>query len=77
MTPGAVKPPRPGNAGAYRPSYWASRKRQNRLTFAVRLVWLGKQIGDELLDALIITTGEEAYRRPDGIAVIPASLLGL
>lgn len=40
------------------------------------LTWLGKQIGDDLLDAVIVTTGEEAYRRPDGIAVVPAALLG-
>jgi uncharacterized protein len=39
------------------------------------LKWLGKRIGDELLDALIVTTGEAAYRRSDGIAVIPACLL--
>jgi uncharacterized protein len=41
-----------------------------------QLKWLADRIGDDLLDAVIITTGEEAYRRPDGIAVIPASLLG-
>lgn len=29
-----------------------------------------------LLDAAIVTTGTSAYRRPDGIAVIPAALLG-
>lgn len=40
------------------------------------LTWLRKQIGDDLLDAAVITTGPEAYRRPDGIAVIPAALLG-
>ncbi len=40
------------------------------------LTWLAKQIGDSLLDAIIITTGEHAYRRRDGIAVIPAALLG-
>jgi predicted AAA+ superfamily ATPase len=40
------------------------------------LHWLSRQIGDELLDAAIITTGSEAYRRADGIAVIPAALLG-
>jgi predicted AAA+ superfamily ATPase len=40
------------------------------------LRWLGERLGDELLDAVIVTTGEEAYRRPDGIAVIPATLLG-
>lgn len=38
--------------------------------------WLRDQIGDQLLDAVIITTGSEAYRRQDGIAVIPAALLG-
>jgi uncharacterized protein len=27
-------------------------------------------------DAAIVTTGEHAYRRPDGIAVISAALLG-
>lgn len=41
-----------------------------------QLRWLADRIGDDLLDAVVITTGEEAYRRPDGIAVIPAALLG-
>jgi predicted AAA+ superfamily ATPase len=40
------------------------------------LVWLKSQIGDDLLDAVVISTGTEAYRRRDGIAVIPAALLG-
>jgi uncharacterized protein len=40
------------------------------------LHWLADRIGDELLDAVIVTTGSEAYRRSDGIAVIPAALLG-
>ncbi len=40
------------------------------------LIWLREQIGDDLLDAAVIHTGPEAYRRPDGIAVIPAALLG-
>lgn len=40
------------------------------------LAWLGEKLGDKLLDAVIITTGREAYRRPDGIAVVPAALLG-
>lgn len=40
------------------------------------LTWLRDTIGDQLLDAAIITTGSEAYRRTDGIAVIPAALLG-
>ncbi|WP_405063704.1 DUF4143 domain-containing protein [Kribbella sp. NBC_01505] len=40
------------------------------------LRWLKAQIGDDLLDAVVITTGGEAYRRADGIAVVPAALLG-
>lgn len=41
-----------------------------------QLRWLGEQLGDELLDAVVITTGPSAYRRKDGIAVVPAALLG-
>jgi predicted AAA+ superfamily ATPase len=40
------------------------------------LRWLADQLGDELLDAVIVTTGPAAYRRRDGIAVVPAALLG-
>jgi len=41
------------------------------------LRWLQEEIGDRLLDAVVITTGDYAYRRQDdGIAVIPAALLG-
>ena len=40
------------------------------------LKWLAGRIGDDLLDTLVVTTGPEAYRRPDGIAVVPAALLG-
>lgn len=40
------------------------------------LRWLAGQLGDDLLDAVVITTGPHAYRRPDGIAVVPAALLG-
>jgi predicted AAA+ superfamily ATPase len=40
------------------------------------LIWLREQIGDDLIDAMVITTGPEAYRRRDGIAVVPAALLG-
>ncbi len=40
------------------------------------LRWLAERIGDDLLDAALVTTGPEAYRRPDGIAVVPAALLG-
>jgi len=40
------------------------------------LLWLRDQLGGELLDAVMIHTGPRAYRRPDGVAVIPAALLG-
>ena len=40
------------------------------------LLWLREQIGDDLLDAVVVSTGPHAYRRPDGIAVVPAALLG-
>ena len=39
------------------------------------LRWLADRIGPDLLDAAVITTGPEAYRREDGIGVIPAALL--
>jgi uncharacterized protein len=40
------------------------------------LLWLQKELGDDLADAVVVTTGQMAYRRPDGIAVVPAALLG-
>lgn len=40
------------------------------------LRWLADQLGADLLDAAVLTTGTEAYRRSDGIAVIPAATLG-
>ena len=40
-----------------------------------QLLWLKDRIGDDLLDAIVIHTGPEAYRRKDGIGVIPAALL--
>ena len=39
------------------------------------LRWLSDRLGDNLLDAAVISTGPEAYRRQDGIGVIPAALL--
>jgi len=39
--------------------------------------WLETQIPDLLLDRIILNTGDRAYRRKDGVAVIPLSLLGL
>jgi predicted AAA+ superfamily ATPase len=40
------------------------------------LLWLREQIGEDLLDAVVINTGPQAYRRQDGVAVVPAALLG-
>lgn len=40
------------------------------------LKWLKKQIGPSCLDMMIVTTGMEAYRRADGVAVVPLALLG-
>lgn len=40
------------------------------------LKWLAHALGPNLLDAVVVTTGTEAYRRADGIAVVPLSLLG-
>jgi predicted AAA+ superfamily ATPase len=40
------------------------------------LHWLGDQIGDRLLDKVVLCTGPAAYRRSDGVAVVPLALLG-
>lgn len=40
------------------------------------LKWLAEQLGDRLVDAIVINTGPAAYRRADGIAVVPLGLLG-
>lgn len=39
------------------------------------LRWLQDQLGDLVLDAMIVHSGPEAYRRKDGIAVVPAAML--
>jgi predicted AAA+ superfamily ATPase len=40
------------------------------------LRWMRDQLGDDYLDGIVLTTGPHAYRRPDGIAVVPLALLG-
>jgi uncharacterized protein len=40
------------------------------------LLWLRDTLKDDCIDTVVITTGAEAYRRPDGIAVVPLGLLG-
>ncbi len=39
------------------------------------LHWLAGHLGDVLLDAIIVNTGPNAYRRPDGIGVVPLGLI--
>ena len=41
------------------------------------LRWLQARLGADMLDAIVVTTGPYAYRRPDGIGVVPAALLGI
>ena len=40
------------------------------------LLWLKEQIPDRVTDLVIVTTGNTAYRRMDGVAVVPLALLG-
>ncbi len=40
------------------------------------LNWLHQQIGNRLVDRIVVYTGRFAYRRPDGVAAIPLALLG-
>jgi predicted AAA+ superfamily ATPase len=47
-----------------------------RADCAKHLNWLDAQLGGDLIDKVVITTGREAYRTKDGIAVVPAGLLG-
>jgi predicted AAA+ superfamily ATPase len=41
-----------------------------------QLLWLRRELGDRCLDTMVLHTGPEAYRRPDGVAVVPLALLG-
>ena len=40
------------------------------------LRWLRDQLGPRFVDGLILSTGPTAYRRPDGLGVVPLALLG-
>ncbi|MFC2061662.1 ATP-binding protein [Elusimicrobiota bacterium] len=40
------------------------------------LLWLKNKLNNDMLDMILVNTGPEAYRREDGVAVIPAALLG-
>ncbi|MDR1213684.1 MAG: DUF4143 domain-containing protein [Propionibacteriaceae bacterium] len=53
-----------------------------KLTTAIRpkdvrsLNWLERELGERVLDKVLICTGDRAFRRPDGVAVVPLALLG-
>jgi len=38
--------------------------------------WLREEIGEDLLEAVVVTSGPLAHRRKDGVAVVPLALLG-
>jgi predicted AAA+ superfamily ATPase len=42
----------------------------------LHLHWLREKIGADLIDTAVVNTGPDAYRRRDGVAVIPLALLG-
>lgn len=53
-----------------------------KLTASVRdehvrhLTWLRDKLGDRVADLVVLTTGPDAYRRRDRVAVVPLGLLG-
>lgn len=40
------------------------------------LNWFEEKIGDRVKEKIVLTTGDRAYRRQDGVLVIPAALFG-
>ncbi|HMQ65935.1 MAG TPA: DUF4143 domain-containing protein [Arachnia sp.] len=40
------------------------------------LLWLREQLPHDVVDLVVLTTGGAAYRRPDGVAVVPLALFG-
>jgi hypothetical protein len=40
------------------------------------LLWLRERLPDLVADLVVVTTGTTAYRRRDGVAVVPLALLG-
>jgi predicted AAA+ superfamily ATPase len=40
------------------------------------LNWLHDQLGDRVVERVLVNAGRYAYRRPDGVAVLPLALLG-
>ncbi len=44
-------------------------------THVSHLHWLRHELGDDCVDVVVLNTGPEAYRRADGVAVVPLALL--
>lgn len=40
------------------------------------LHWLQDKLGDRVIERVVVNTGRRAYRRDDGVAVVPLALLG-
>ncbi len=40
------------------------------------LMWLKDKVGDQMIDAVVINTGQYAYRTKQGVAAVPLALLG-
>ena len=40
------------------------------------LLWLKANAKTDVLDLVVVTTGNTAFRRKDGVAVVPLALLG-
>jgi len=71
-------------------STWSSKRPDGRVVaFEVKLSqvvvdrdvaqlnWLASKVGDELLGRVVTSTGQSAYRRPDGVALVPAACSAL
>lgn len=41
------------------------------------LLWLREQRPQDVVDLVVVTSGTHAYRRPNGVAVVPLALLGV
>lgn len=41
------------------------------------LHWLKEKMGNQLIDRIVLTTGRSAYRREDGIGIVPLALMGV
>jgi hypothetical protein len=54
----------------------AGMERSTTLKRVRHLRWLKARLGYRLIDSVVVTPGPTAYRRQDGIAVVPAALLG-